>query len=151
MATPLHSSRQKLDATIPGFVRSPLSVIARAHMSDRLQLSGRHLTSRLLLPASAKKAHAKVWRRHAANSHARRWRARAPVASTQDEQARREIVPETARAWPAQEASAVCAKLRPPPEIRRPRARHRIRAAVRDRPAIFPCNCRVEPFRKFAG
>src|SRR5258707_14353220 len=105
-------------------------------MDDRLRLSARCLTPQPLLPASAKKARVEIWHRDSANNHARHWRAPARVASSRDAQARRKFVRESARKRRAQEETAERAELRPPPEICRPRSPHRIRAAVRGRPAI---------------
>src|SRR6266566_799707 len=117
-------------------------------MDGRLRLRGRFLTSQPSLPASAKKARVEIWHRDAATNHARRWRARARVASSRDGQARRESVGETARGWRAAGETAARAELQRPTEICRPRAWHRIRAEVRDRPATLPCNFRAEVFRK---
>src|SRR5215471_9835763 len=120
-------------------------------MDDRLRLIVRHRKWQQFLPASAKKVRVKILHRDAAANHRRRWQVRARVASTQDAQARCESVPESARKCRAQEGKVARAKLRPPPDISRPRTPHRIRAAVRGRPAIAPCNFRLEPFRKLAG
>src|SRR5438477_4768402 len=148
---PLRSSLQESSATIPDLARAPPSAIAGAHTDGRLRLSGRQLRSQPFLPASAEKARVKISHRDAATNHARRWQVRARVASSRDGKARLEFVRETARKWRAQEETAARAELRPPTEICRPRAPHRIRAAVRDRPAIPPCNFRAEPFRKLDG
>src|SRR5438874_10157167 len=120
-------------------------------MDGRLRLSGRQLRSQPFLPASAKKARVKMSHRDAATNLARRWQVRARVASSRDRQARRESVRETAQGWRAAGETAARAELRRPTEICRPRASHRIRAAVRDRPATHPCNFRADFFRKLAG
>src|SRR5260370_15033928 len=125
--------------------------MAGGHGGGGLRLSGRQLRSQPFLPASAKRARVKISHRDAATNHVRRWQVRARVASSRDGQARRESARETARGWRAAEETAARVALRRPTEICRPRAWHRIRAAVRDRPATPPCNFRAESFRRLAG
>ena len=93
----------------------------------------------------------KISHRDAATNHARHWQVRVRVASSRDGQARRESARETARGWPAAEETAARAALQRLTEICRPRAQHRIRATVRDRPATPLCNFRAEFFRNLGG
>src|SRR4026209_161816 len=116
-----------------------------------MRLSGRHLRAQLFLPATAKRARVKISHRDAATNRARHWQVRARVASSRAGQARRESVRETPQGLRSAGEAAARAELRRPTEIYRPRAWHRIRAAVRDRPATPPCNFRAKFFRKFAG
>src|SRR5438045_8143254 len=116
-------------------------------MDGRLRLSERQLRSQPFLPASAKKARVKISHRDAATNHTRRWQVRARVASSRDGRARRESVRETAREWRTAGETAAPAELRWPTETCRPRAWHRIRAAVRERPAPPRCTFRAELFR----
>src|SRR5262245_14779914 len=105
-------------------------------MDDRLQLNARHLMSQQFLPASAETVRVKILHRDAAANYRQRWRVRARVASIQVVRMRCEFVRETARTWSAREEKATHAELRPSPDILRPLRSHRIRAAVRGRPAI---------------
>src|SRR5262245_22592212 len=120
-------------------------------MDDRLRLSARDLTSQQFLPASARKVRAQNLHRDAVTYHRQRWQVRGSVASTQVAQMRCEFVRETARTWRAQEEKATPAELRLSHDILRLRMPHRIRAAVRGRPAIPPGNSCAESFRQLAG
>src|SRR5262245_54373659 len=114
------------------------------------RLSARHLTSRQFLVTSAKKVRVKISHRDAATNARRRWQARARVVSSQDTQAQCAFLRETARTWRAQEGKATYAEFQPQHDICRPQRPHRIRAAVRGRPAIPPCNFRSESCRRLA-
>src|SRR4030095_13349778 len=119
-------------------------------MDDRLRLNARHLMSQQFLPASAETVRVKILHRDAEANFQQRWQVRARVASTQVAQMRCEFVRETARTWRAHEEKPTHAELRLSHDILRLRMPHRIRAAVRDRPAIPPGNFCAGSFRQLA-